>query len=126
MLKFKEIQKLNEAGLSINGKAYPKFNNVIIAAGGAGSGKGFVETKQQFQDVTAGMTPAKVMQAALVSENRVEYSGPVYERILSYSMRAIDSIQLDAIDSAVGVMNDYTGTYKDIVVTVVDQQIQTT
>lgn len=36
MLKFKEIQKLNEAGLSINGKAYPKFNNVIIAAGGAG------------------------------------------------------------------------------------------
>ena len=88
----------------------------------AGSGKGFVETKQQFQDVTAGMTPAKVMQAALVSENSVEYSGPVYERILSYSMRAIDSIQLDAIDSAVGVMNDYTGTYKDIVETVVNQQ----
>lgn len=88
----------------------------------AGSGKGFVETKQQFQDVTAGMTPAKVMQAALVSEKSVEYSGPVYERILSYSMRAIDSIQLDAIDSAVGVMNDYTGTYKDIVETVVNQQ----
>jgi hypothetical protein len=42
MLKFKEIQRLNEAGLSLNGKAYPKFNNVIIAAGGAGSGKGFV------------------------------------------------------------------------------------
>jgi hypothetical protein len=41
-LKFKEIQRLNEAGLSLNGKAYPKFNNVIIAAGGAGSGKGFV------------------------------------------------------------------------------------
>lgn len=88
----------------------------------AGSGKGFVETKQQFQDVTAGMTPAKVMQAALVSENSVEYSGPVYERILSYSMRVVDSIQLDAIDSAVGVMNDYTGTYKDIVETVVNQQ----
>lgn len=88
----------------------------------AGSGKGFVETKQQFQDVTAGMTPAKVMQVALVSENSVEYSGPVYERILSYSMRVVDSIQLDAIDSAVGVMNDYTGTYKDIVETVVNQQ----
>lgn len=42
MLKFKEIQRLNEAGLSLNGKAYPKFNNVLIAAGGAGSGKGFV------------------------------------------------------------------------------------
>lgn len=42
MLKFKEIQRLNEAGLSLNGKTYPKFNNVIIAAGGAGSGKGFV------------------------------------------------------------------------------------
>lgn len=88
----------------------------------AGSGKGFVETKQQFQDVTAGMTPAKVMQAALVSENSIEYSGPVYERILSYSMRAVDSIQLDAIDSAVGVMNDYTGTYKDIVEAAVRQQ----
>lgn len=33
---------MNEAGLSLNGRAYPKFNNVIIAAGGAGSGKGFV------------------------------------------------------------------------------------
>lgn len=42
MLKFKEIQRLNEAELSLNGKAYPKFNNVIIAAGGVGSGKGFV------------------------------------------------------------------------------------
>lgn len=42
MLKFKEIQRLNEAGLSLNGKAYSKFNNVLIAAGGAGSGKGFV------------------------------------------------------------------------------------
>ena len=26
----------------LNNQAYPKFNNVLIAAGGAGSGKGYV------------------------------------------------------------------------------------
>lgn len=33
---------LNEKGLILNNQAYPKFNNVLIAAGGAGSGKGYV------------------------------------------------------------------------------------
>ena len=32
------IEKL----ITFGGKAYPKFGNVVIMAGGAGSGKGFV------------------------------------------------------------------------------------
>lgn len=42
---FKEktlIENLCEALITFGGKAYPKFNNVIIMAGGAASGKGFV------------------------------------------------------------------------------------
>lgn len=35
-------QYLEEKLITFGGKAYPKFGNVVIAAGGAGSGKGFV------------------------------------------------------------------------------------
>ena len=35
-------QFLDEALITFNKKAYPKFGNVVILAGGAGSGKGFV------------------------------------------------------------------------------------
>ena len=33
---------LNEVLITFNKRAYPKFNNVVILAGGAGSGKGFI------------------------------------------------------------------------------------
>ena len=36
---------LSEALITFAGQAYPKFGNVIILAGGAGSGKGFVKNK---------------------------------------------------------------------------------
>lgn len=36
---------LTEALITFNKKAYPKFGNVVILAGGAGSGKGFVKEK---------------------------------------------------------------------------------
>lgn len=36
---------LSEALITFAGQAYPKFGNVIILAGGAGSGKGFVKDK---------------------------------------------------------------------------------
>lgn len=36
------IDFLNERQLVLNKKAYPKFNNILIMAGGGGSGKGFV------------------------------------------------------------------------------------
>lgn len=37
--------ELLEALITFGGKAYPKFGNVVIMAGGAGSGKGFVKDK---------------------------------------------------------------------------------
>jgi hypothetical protein len=37
-----ESQELLEKLITFGGQAYPKFGNIIIMAGGAGSGKGFV------------------------------------------------------------------------------------
>lgn len=39
---FESVTLLDEALITLGKKAYPKFNNVLIMAGGAGSGKGFV------------------------------------------------------------------------------------
>lgn len=50
MKKFNEylyknrLEQINEALITFGGQAYPKFGNVIIMAGGAGSGKGFVKS----------------------------------------------------------------------------------
>ena len=45
MKTFKEFTELEEALITFGGKAYPKFGNVVIQAGGAGSGKGFIQSK---------------------------------------------------------------------------------
>ena len=47
MLSFNEFEygNLTEKLITFAGRAYPKFGNVIIMAGGAGSGKGFVKDK---------------------------------------------------------------------------------
>jgi len=45
MLSFSEHNNLMEALITFGGQAYPKFGNVVIMAGGAGSGKGFVKDK---------------------------------------------------------------------------------
>jgi predicted kinase len=50
MLSFKQyisesFSDLTEALITFAGQAYPKFGNVVILAGGAGSGKGFVKNK---------------------------------------------------------------------------------
>jgi predicted kinase len=45
MKKFKEFleeSQLNEVAIQFGRQAYPKFNTIVILAGGAGSGKGFV------------------------------------------------------------------------------------
>lgn len=36
---------INEALITFGGKSYPKFGNIVIMAGGAGSGKGFIQSK---------------------------------------------------------------------------------
>lgn len=46
MLQFTEYrQLLIEKLITFGGKAYPKFGNVVLLAGGAGSGKGFVKDR---------------------------------------------------------------------------------
>lgn len=45
MKSFKEFTELEEALITFGGKAYPKFGQVVIQAGGAGSGKGFIQSK---------------------------------------------------------------------------------
>lgn len=50
MISFKQFmseayEELAEALITFAGQAYPKFGNVVILAGGAGSGKGFVKDK---------------------------------------------------------------------------------
>src|SRR6056300_2085698 len=39
---FEEAETLFEKLITFGGQAYPKFGNIVIMAGGAGSGKGFV------------------------------------------------------------------------------------
>lgn len=41
--QLKESERLYEKLVTFGGKAYPKFGNVVILAGGAGSGKGFIK-----------------------------------------------------------------------------------
>lgn len=50
MLSFKgfmeeHAEQLDEALITFGGKAYPRFGQIVIMAGGAGSGKGFVKNK---------------------------------------------------------------------------------
>lgn len=40
-----QYSDLLEALITFGGKAYPKFGNIVIMAGGAGSGKGFIKDK---------------------------------------------------------------------------------
>jgi hypothetical protein len=42
---YEEAEMLMEKLITFGGKAYPKFGNIVIMAGGAGSGKGFVLSK---------------------------------------------------------------------------------
>jgi len=44
MKSFKFFNRIDEALITVGKKPYPKFNNVVILAGGAGSGKGFVSS----------------------------------------------------------------------------------
>lgn len=79
------------------------------------SGRGGMETKTAMQSVSDSMTAGKVLQAALVGENSIIYSGSLYERYYLYSLRVMDAIQLKAIDGALGVMSDYTGTFQEVI-----------
>src|SRR6056300_500620 len=42
---FETAEELIEKLITFGGQAYPKFGNIVIMAGGAGSGKGFIKDK---------------------------------------------------------------------------------
>ncbi len=86
------------------------------------SAREFVQTQQDMQQVTKDMTVGKVMEAALVGENSIEYAGAVYERLLAYSMKTANALKMGRVDQAVGVFNEYTGNYKDEIAAIVQQQ----
>ena len=75
------------------------------------SAKDFVQLQQDMQQLTADMSAGKVMEAALIGENSVEYVGNTYERIFAYSMKAVNALKMGETDRAVGVFNEYTGNY---------------
>lgn len=76
-----------------------------------GSGKGFLETYGEMQQVSSSMTAGDVMKAALISETSVKYTGAEYERYLAWSMRLANAMNLGQADVAKGIMKDYTGTF---------------
>lgn len=43
-VEINSLEELNEALITLGGKAYPKFGNVVIMAGGAGVGKGYIQS----------------------------------------------------------------------------------
>lgn len=78
-----------------------------------GSGKGFLETYGEMQQVSSSMTAGDVMKAAMVSESSVKYSGAEYERYLAWSMRLANALNLGQADVAKGIMKDYVGTFME-------------
>lgn len=86
------------------------------------SGKEINQTQANMNNVTQGMTAAKTVEAALAGENSVEYYGSPYERLLTYSMKALNNLKAGSVSGAKGVMDDYTGNYKDVVSALVQEQ----
>lgn len=86
------------------------------------SGKAFFETQGEMQLMSADTSAGKAMEAALGGERNVNYSGAVYERLLTYSMRIVNSMATGKFDEAQGVVNTYVGDYKDVIAPLVQQQ----
>ncbi len=86
------------------------------------SGRKINQTQFDMSQVSNGMTAAKSVQAALAGENSVEYYGPTYERMLTYSMKAVNNLKAGSVPGAKGVMDDFTGNYKAEIAALIQQQ----
>lgn len=86
------------------------------------SAKAFMNTQALMQQSAVDTSGGKAFAATIAGENSVRYSGNVYERILAYSMRAVNALALGEIGNAKGVMDNYTGDYKDIIAPLVAAQ----
>lgn len=88
------------------------------------SAKSFMETQWEMQQSTGDMTGGKSFAAAIAGENSTSYTGTVYERLLVYSMRAVNALALGDMGNAKGIMDTYTGDYKDVIAPLVAQEKQ--
>jgi len=75
---FEDQEKLDEKLITFGKKAYPKFGNVVLLAGGAGSGKGFVKDKLmgiegQVYDVD--VIKELALKSTLIKKNILEETG---------------------------------------------------
>ena len=95
------LKELDSSMLQFNKKDYME------------SAREFVQVQRDMQQLTKDMTAGKILAAAVAGENSVEYSGATYERILAYSMKAVNAFKMGEVDRAIGVMNEYTGNYKE-------------
>ena len=87
-----------------------------------GSAKAFMRTQGDMQQMAKDTSGSKTFAAAIAGENSVKYAGTTYERILAYSMRAANALALGDVSNAKGVMDNYTGDYKDIIAPLVAEQ----
>lgn len=86
------------------------------------SGRTINDTQSDMSQIANGMTAAGTVKAALIGENSVEYYGPTYERMLTYSMKAVNNLKAGSVSGAKGVMDDFTGNYKAEIADIVQQQ----
>ncbi len=88
------------------------------------SAKAFMDTTRKMQLATADMSGGKAFGAAMAGENAVKYAGNVYERILSYAMRTVNAVSLGDMSNAKGILDTYTGDYKDIISALVEAEAE--
>lgn len=86
------------------------------------SAKGFMATQLEMQQSASDTSGGKSFSAAIAGENSAAYTGAVYERLLAYSMRAVNALALGDMGNAKGVMDNYAGDYKDVIAPLVAQE----
>ena len=87
-----------------------------------GSGKALLATQGSMQQSKKDTAGGKKAGAAMSSETATKYTGNIYERILMYTMRAVNALSMGDIGNAKGVMDTYTGDYKDLIAPLIAEQ----
>ncbi|MDE6349839.1 MAG: hypothetical protein K2K67_02405 [Treponemataceae bacterium] len=86
------------------------------------SARAFMDTQREMQQSANDTSGGKSFAATVAGENSTAYAGTVYERLLAYSMRAVNALALGDISNAKGVMDTYAGDYKDVIAPLVAQE----
>lgn len=69
MISFLEHTQLDEALITFGGRAYPKFGQVVILAGGAGSGKGF--TLEKLLGIEGQVMDVDALKSLVIKSNQL-------------------------------------------------------